>query len=92
MIAKEIITFADQKDPNYVHHICYVDDFIIVWTSIFGETYNTNLTSFFKENLFRFNIMFNLKKTNLTYIISNRIDLFLRSKNIYDKSPKCAYN
>jgi hypothetical protein len=25
--------------PNYVrfHHICYVDDFIIVWTSIFGE-------------------------------------------------------
>jgi hypothetical protein len=64
--------------PNYVrlHHICYVDDFIIVWTSIFGETYSKNVTSFLKEDLLGFNIRFNRKKTNLMYIISNRIDFF----------------
>jgi len=94
LIVKERITSVDQKDPNYVrlHHICYADVFIIVWTSIFGETYNKHVTSFLKEDLLRFNIRFNIKKANLTYIISNRIDLFLRSENIYDKSPKCAYN
>jgi hypothetical protein len=94
LIVKERITSVDQKDPNYVrlHHICYADDSIIVWTSISGEAYNKNVTSFLKEDLLRFNIRFNIKKANLTYIISNRIDLFLRSENIYEKSPKCAYN
>jgi hypothetical protein len=87
---KERITSIDHKDPNYVclHHICYADDSIIVWISILGKTYKKNVTSFLKENLFRSNI----KKKNLTYIISNRIDIFPRSENIYDKSPKCAYN
>jgi hypothetical protein len=39
LIVKERITSVDQKDPNYVrlHHICYADDSIIVWTSISGE-------------------------------------------------------
>jgi hypothetical protein len=90
LIVKEIITSVDQKDPNYVrlHHICYADESIIVWTLISSEAYNKNVTSFLKEDLLRFNI----KKANLTYIISNRINLFLRSENIYEKSPKCAYN
>jgi hypothetical protein len=94
LIVKEIITFVDHKDPNYVHfhHICFVDDSIIVWTSISSEAYNKNVTSFLKEYLLRFNIRFNIKKENLTYIISNMMDFFLRSKNIYDKSPKCTYN
>jgi hypothetical protein len=90
LIVKERITSVDQKDR--LDHICYANDSIIVWTSIFGEAYNKNVTSFLKEDLLRFNIMFNIKKANLTYIISNRIDLFLRSENIYEKSPKCAYN
>jgi hypothetical protein len=47
-----------------------------VWISIFGEAYNKNVRSFLKEDLFRFTI----KKANLTYIISNRIDLFLSLK------------
>jgi len=91
---KEIITSIDHNDPNYVrlHHTCYADNSIIVWASISGETYNKNVTSFLKEDLLRFHIKFNIKKANLNYIISNRIDLFLRSENIYDKSPKCAYN
>jgi hypothetical protein len=72
LIVKERITSVDQKDPNYVclHHICYADDSIIVWTSISGEAYNKNVTSFLKEDLLRFNIRFNIKKANLTYIIS----------------------
>ncbi len=46
LIVKERITSVDRKDLNYVrlHHICYVDDSIIVWTSISGETYNKNVT------------------------------------------------
>ncbi len=55
-----------------------------MWTSISGETYNKNVTSFLKENLLRFNI----KKENLTYIILNRIDLFSKSENIYEKIPQ----
>jgi len=43
------------------------NDSIIVWTSIFGETYNKNVTSFLKEDLLRFNVRFNIKKTNLTF-------------------------
>jgi hypothetical protein len=68
------------------------NDFIIVWNSICSKTYNKNVTSFLKKDLLRFNTRFNIKKANLIYIISNRIDIFLRSENIYDKSPKCTYN
>jgi hypothetical protein len=63
-----------------------------VWASIFGETYNKNVTSFLKEDLLRFNIKFNIKKENLTYIISSRIKKKIKYENIYDKSPKCAYS
>jgi hypothetical protein len=67
LIVKERITSVDQKDPNYVrlHHICYANDSIIVWTSISGEAYNKNVTSFLKEDLLRFNIRFNIKKANI---------------------------
>ncbi len=40
----------------------------------FNKTYNKNMTSFFEKHFFKF--YFFIK--NLTYIISNRINLFLK--------------